>query len=94
METNMCNKSMDLSNTIEAMRSDDYKRRFWAEYTQTKIRYEKLHKTIIQLEAGTCNFEPDTPLKILKEQAKYMGMYLHMLEIRAEIEKIDLEKLS
>lgn len=83
-------KPMDLSNTIAAMLSDNYKHRFWAEYAQTKIRYEKLHKMIVQIEAGTCDFQPDTPLEVLKEQARYMGMYLHTLEIRAEAEKIHI----
>lgn len=86
------NKSFDLTNTIGAMISDNYKLRFWAEYAQTKLRYERLHKIIIQIEAGTCDFNPDTPLELLKEQAKYMGMYLHTLEVRAEIEKIALER--
>lgn len=83
-------KSLDLSDTVGAMLSDNYKFRFWAEYAQTKIRYERLHKMIVQIEAGTCDFEPDTPLELLKEQARYMGMYLHTLEIRAEVEKIHI----
>lgn len=78
---NRDNKGFDLTNTIGAMTSDNYKLRFWAEYTQTKIRYERLHKMIIQMEAGTCDFKPDTPLELLKDQAKYMGLYLHVLEV-------------
>ena len=35
------------------MLSSDYKERFRAEYYQTKIRYEKLHRMTIQYEAGT-----------------------------------------
>lgn len=81
---------MELKDTIELMNSNDYKERFKAEYLQTKIRYDKLHKLIIKMEAGTCDFTPSCSLEVHKEQAKYMGMYLHMLEVRAEIEKIDL----
>ena len=33
-----------LSDTFDLMCSKDYKDRFRAEYYQTKIRYEKLHK--------------------------------------------------
>lgn len=80
---------MELKDTVELMNSNDYKERFKAEYLQTKIRYEKLHKMTVKYEAGTLNFEP-CPLEILKEQKSYMGNYLRMLEIRAEIEKIDL----
>lgn len=86
----MSDKSFDLSYTVSPMMSDNYKLRFWAEYAQTKIRYEKLLKMIVQIEAGTCDFQPDTPLEVLKEQVKYMGMYLHTLEIRAEAEEIHI----
>lgn len=81
---------MELKDTIKLMESEDYKERFRAEYYQTKIRYDKLHRLIIKMEAGTCDFTPSCSLEIHKEQAKYMGMYLHILEVRAEIEKIKL----
>ena len=45
---------MELKDTVELMNSADYKERFKAEYLQTKIRYDKLHKLIIKMEAGTC----------------------------------------
>ena len=80
----------ELKDTIELMNSEDYKERFKAEYWQTKIRYDKLHKLIIKMEAGTCDFTPSCSLEIYKEQAKYMGMYLYILEVRAEYEGIDL----
>lgn len=81
---------MELKDTIELMNSEDYRERFKAEYYQTKIRYDKLHKMIVKMEAGTCNFAPSCSLEVNKEQAKWMGMYLHVLEVRAEIEKIEL----
>lgn len=81
---------MELKDTIDLMNSDDFKDRFVAEYRQTKIRYEKLHKMLIKYEAGTLDFEPKCSLELLSEQAKHMGLYLKCLEIRAEIEGIDL----
>lgn len=81
---------MELKDTIEMMESTDYKERFKAEYWQTKIRYQKLHKTIIKFEAGTLNFTPSCPIDLLKEQKATMGMYLYILEVRAEMEGIDL----
>lgn len=81
---------MELKDTIEMMQSDDFKERFKAEYWQTKIRYEKLHKTIIKAEAGTLNFTPSCPISLLVEQKSYMGKYLYCLEVRAEMEGIDL----
>lgn len=81
---------MELKDTVVSMNSEDYKERFIAEYCQTKIRYDKLHKMCIKYEAGTLNFKPNCSLELLKEQKAYMGNYLRMLEIRAEIEKIPL----
>lgn len=81
---------MELKDTIEMMNSADYKERFKAEYHQTRIRYEKLHKMVIKYEAGTLNFTPKCSLELLKEQKKYMGCYLYCLEVRAEIEGIEL----
>ena len=41
---------MELKDTIDLMNSDDFRDRFVAEYCQTKIRYEKLHKMLIKYE--------------------------------------------
>lgn len=82
--------NINLEDTIELMKSSDYKERFIAEYMQTKIRYNKLHRMIIQYEAGTLSFEPVTPILTLKNQRSFMGQYLNQLEIRAEIEGINL----
>lgn len=82
---------MELKDTIKLMNSEDYKERFKAEYIQTKIRYDKLDKMTVKYEAGTLNFEPKCSLELLKEQKKYMGNYIRMLRIRAEIEDINLE---
>lgn len=82
-----------LSETVEPMISGDYKKRFQAEYLQTKIRYDKLYAMTIKYEAGTLGFTPSCPLELLKEQAGHMGRYLHCLEVRAEIEAIDLKHI-
>lgn len=81
---------MDLKDTIEMMQSADYKERFKAEYYQTKIRYQKLHKMCVKYEAGTLDFKPTCPINLLREQKAAMGQYLHCLEIRAEIEGVAL----
>ena len=69
----------------------DYKTRMVTEYIELKEKYNKLHRMIIKYEAGTLEFTPTTPIHLLEEQARYMGNYLRILEIRAEIENIDLE---
>ena len=79
-----------LSDTIDLMCSNDYKDRFKAEYYQTKIRYDKLHKVLVKYSAGTLEFQPSCPIEILKNQCLHMGSYLYDLEVRAEIEKIEL----
>ena len=97
---------MGLTDTVELMESDDYKDRFVAEYCQTKIRYEKLKAFNNKIEAARrvsynayeCKqksiVEPkhDCPEELLREQQGIMGQYLHILEVRAEIEGIDLEE--
>lgn len=84
---------VSLEDTIELMKSDDYKERFVAEYLQTKIRYNNLHRMIVKMEAGTLEFTPDTSILILKNQKSFMGQYLNQLEIRAEIEGIPLPRI-
>lgn len=81
---------MDFKETVDLMLSDDYKERFKAEYYQAKIRYEKLHKMIVKYEAKTLSFEPSCDIAIFKNQAANMGQYLYCLEVRAEIEGIEL----
>ena len=84
------NTIISLEDTEDLMYSSDFKDRFKAEYYQTKIRYEKLHKMIVKYEAGTLDFTPNCSLELLKRQASCMGQYLFTLEMRAEIEGIDL----
>ena len=81
---------MELLDTVELMVSDDYKNRMKAEYLQTKIRYDKLHKMIVKYESNTLDFEPSCSLDLLKKQTSAMGQYLYYLECRAEIEGIEL----
>lgn len=84
--------NLTLADTIPYMNSSDYKDRFIGEYWQTRIRYDKLHDMTVKYEAGKLNFTPSCPLDLLKEQKKYMGMYLNKLEVRAVLEDVDLTK--
>lgn len=89
---------MELHQTSTYMVSGDYKKRFVAEYWQTKIRYEKLKVFLTRIEAARImeTEEPahDCPYQLLREQQKTMGEYLHILEIRAQIENIDLNNFG
>ena len=86
---------MELKDTVEMMNSADYKERFIAEYRQTKIRYEKLKAFNTRIRAaeikGSVEMpKHDCPETLLKAQQAAMGEYLHILEVRAVIEGIDL----
>ena len=83
---------VELKESINNVTTSNYKERLKNEYWQTKTRYNKLHKMLIKLEAGTLDFEPVSPKALLEEQARYMGNYLKCLEIRAEIENINLDE--
>lgn len=94
---------MELKNTVSAMTSLDYKDRFIAEYQQTKIRYEKLKSFNTRIAAARVTAKSgkavemprhDCPDRLLLEQQAVMGKYLHVLEVRAVIENIDLEGLA
>lgn len=82
---------MELKDTVDLMNSDDYKDRFKAEYYQTKIRYDKLRSMLIKMDAGTLDFTPTSSKVQLSLQKRYMGEYLNVLEVRAEVEGIALE---
>lgn len=86
---------MELKDTLELMNSADYKERFKAEYYQLKIRCEKLNNFINKIEASKCSDTVEEPkhdcsLATLREQLGTMNHYLHILEVRAIIEKVDL----
>lgn len=86
--------NMELKETIELMCSENYKERFVAEYHQVKIRYEKLknfcNKIEVETMLGKEETKHDCPLELLREQQKYMGLYLSILEKRALIENVEL----
>jgi hypothetical protein len=87
---------MELKDTVKGMKSADYKERFVTEYQQLKIRYEKLKAFNNKVEAAWRTGEKgkmpvhDCPDELLRDQQRVMGEYLHILEVRAVIEGIDL----
>lgn len=81
---------MQLIDTVELMLSDDYKERFKGEYYQVKERYERLRKMVVRYQAGTLNFESKCDLELLKSQLSAMRDYIYILEVRAQIEGIEL----
>lgn len=90
-------KKLTLKDTEKLMESSDYRERFIAEYWQTKIRYEKLKHFNTRIECEKAFNGPevyyDCPNKLLRDQQTKMGELLHILELRAIIENINLNEI-
>lgn len=67
-----------------------YVQRMIAEYHELKDKYTKLHSMLVKHKAGTLDFEPTCPIELLEHQANVMDEYLYILEVRAEIENVEL----
>lgn len=79
-----------LEETIDLMRSDNYKERFKAEYYQLKIRRDKLVIMLNKWDNGTLAFTPTVSREIYDEQLYFMNGYLRVLQSRAVIEEVTL----
>lgn len=88
--SNTNDREKELHNIIGMMCSEDYQDRFKAEYLQLKMRYNKLHNMIVKYEAKKLDFKPKCDIELLKRQKAAMGQYLYYLEVRAEIEGVDI----
>lgn len=89
----------NLQETGTLMMSQDHSERLKAEYWQTKIRYEKLKKRNTKVEAlnymdvkASDDISSPYVNELLRKQQSVMGEYLHILEVRAAIEGIDLDE--
>lgn len=81
---------MNLQDTVEMMNSSDFKERFIGEYAQLVIRKNGLESMLQRAKKGTLPFNPKCSLFLLESQLKTMEDYAKQLEIRAEIEEIEL----
>ena len=85
---------IELKETCKFMCSDDYKDRFCAEYLQLKERHRRLKAYINRIKAAQLKGLPEPkhecPLSLLIAQLNHMEEYINTLELRAEIEKVDL----
>ena len=77
-----------LEGTIEGMLSDDYKKRFKAEYQQLLIRYQNLCSFIKKVECGKVKYA--CHISLLKEQREVMRKYLDIMVERASHEGCEL----
>lgn len=82
---------MKLEETVEMMKSSDYKERFKAEYYQLVVRYKGLKSMLDKWDNGTLEFKPTCPRSTYNIQIKAMTDYIAILEARAMMEGIELE---
>ena len=83
-----------LNETVNLMRSDDYRDRFIAEYAQVMIRAQKLELMLIDYRNKTLDFIPTTDINTLTDQLTYMNRYILILQKRAKLESIKLPLIS
>lgn len=79
-----------LADTCSMMVSSDYKERFKAEYIQLKNRYEGLKGMVEKWDNGTLSFTPTCPRELYDAQLSAMENYKKVLEMRADLEDVDL----
>lgn len=79
-----------LENTIDLMKSNDYKERLKAEYCQLEIRRDKLISMLNAWDNGALSFTPTCSREVYDEQLYYMNGYLRILKQRASIEGVIL----
>ena len=77
---------------MEEKQLEDYQVRFIDEYRTLCERCSKLHSMLVKYDAGTLNFSPKCSSELLSSQLEYMEGYKYILEVRAELEGIDLSK--
>lgn len=67
-----------------------YKERMAEEYRELEERIKKLDAIIDRYYDGTLDFTLNCPIEILRAQRTAMGKYMDVLDIRAEIEGVEL----
>lgn len=83
-------EGVECIDAMAALADSSWQDRMKKEYRELKERYEKLHRVVTKYEAGTLDFTPNCSLELLRRQKRHMGEYLHDLEIRAEVEGVEL----
>lgn len=81
---------MELKDTVKLMNDKDYKQRFRAEVYQLDVRIGKLSGLLSAWECGELKFTPSCSYVLLETQLNAMKVYRHLLQMRAEIEGVEL----
>ena len=72
----------------------DWQQRFLVEYKELADRAKKLQAILDKYDAGLPDFQPQTPIGLLRAQLSVMRAYMAILEERAEFEDVDLSILA
>ena len=72
----------------------DWQQRFLLEYEELADRAKKLQAILDKYDAGLLDFQPQTPIGLLRAQLSVMRAYMAILEERAEFEDVDLSILA
>lgn len=83
-----------LFDTALLMTSEDYKKRFIADYIQTVVRFKRLESMLNKWANDKLNFTPTCPKGIYNFQIRAMEDYISCLETRAVIEGIALPEVN
>lgn len=84
------NEDRPLGKTILPMMSEDYKERLKAEYKQTRYRLQSLNSMLDKWAKDELDYTLPCPQGLLMRQSNVMAHYLKILELRAEIEGVEL----
>lgn len=71
-------------------KNSTYKNRMADEYRELKERIDRLNRIIVQYDDGSLDFDPTTPIEVLRAQLYSMRAYLSILRYRADIEGVDI----
>ena len=80
-----------LLETVELMKSSDFRDRFKAEYYQLKIRIKGLSQMVRGYKKNELTFKPKCSVEIFEKQLVLMENYAEILEERAFIEGVELK---
>ena len=88
--TNEKSKELTYASTVDDMLSNDWKRRFKAEYDQLSLRLARLYNTIEFADENQMGGTLYAQIGVLKIQACVMSTYKRILEERAKLVGLDL----
>lgn len=82
-----------LKDTTQLMESDNPIDQFKGEYYQLAIRMKDLSELMLQMKEESLDSEPESSYDLFEKQLLGMQRYKHALELRANVEGIELQEV-